>query len=231
MASELHSGHRDRMKTKFRKNGIECFEDHEKLEVLLYSIFSRIDTNELSHNLINNFGSLSNVLNAPESQLKKIKGISETSAFQINYIGALIKYISTNDTSVGICLDTTKKIDEYARNVLDLSTEEQVLAMFLDKKHMLISKIIVKGCSTCLAESDCRVIIKRAVEENTMFVVLVHSHLDSNLIPSTSDILATRNIYASLTSVGIQLDDHVIIDKDDYFSMRSSGVLPDLWKN
>lgn len=230
MVSELHEGHRDRMKNRFRKYGIDSLEDHEKLEIFLFSIFPRINTNELSHNLIKNFGSLKNVLSASESQLENIKGIGPTGAFYMNYIGALMNYLEKDNSHGGICLDTTKKIGDYARELLDMNNKEQVLAMFLDKKRMLTSNLVVDGLSSSFAEVDRRSIIRRAVKENSVYVVLAHSHLGEVVIPSASDIIATRSIFTALASVDVQLDDHVIVDYTESYSMRFSDVFVDIWK-
>ena len=48
----VHKGHRQRMLKKYMMQGIDCFDDHEVLEILLYLVFSRRDTNELGHRLL-----------------------------------------------------------------------------------------------------------------------------------------------------------------------------------
>lgn len=229
MSSDLHSGHRDRMKSKFRNNGIECFEDHEKLEVLLYSIFPRINTNELAHNLINNFGSLHGVLNASESELTKIKGFGETSAFQLSYFGALSRYLSENGEPGGIILKSLNDIVEYARKIMDFSFDEQFMALFLDKRHALLSKLSFNGKTTSMAEGENKLLVKHALNGNSSYVVLVHSHNGKNVLPSSSDVVFTRKISMLLRSVGITLDDHIIIDVEQSYSMRASYLLGDMW--
>ena len=61
----MHSNHRKRMKSKFMKDGIDIFEDHEVLEFLLYWAIPRKDTNTIAHSLIDKFGSISSVFDAP----------------------------------------------------------------------------------------------------------------------------------------------------------------------
>ena len=64
-----HAGHRKRMKDKYIEYGIEIFSPHEVLEVLLYYAIPRKDTNSTAHKLIDEFGSISAVIDAPYESL------------------------------------------------------------------------------------------------------------------------------------------------------------------
>ena len=55
----LHNGHRDRLRKRMLEKGLDHFEKHEVLELLLFYAIPRRDTNELAHRLINTFGSFS----------------------------------------------------------------------------------------------------------------------------------------------------------------------------
>ena len=61
----LHDGHRNRVRERFVKDGIEHFFDHQVIELLLFYGIPRKDTNDIAHNLLNKFGSFSGVFDAP----------------------------------------------------------------------------------------------------------------------------------------------------------------------
>lgn len=75
-----HSGHRNRLRDRARNFGMESLEEHEFLEMLLYSLVPRMNTNNIAHELIARFGSLDKVFKAPEDELKRA-GIPEKAAF------------------------------------------------------------------------------------------------------------------------------------------------------
>ena len=77
----MHQGHRERVRERFLKEGLDSFQPHEVLEFLLFLLHSRRDTNEIAHRLINEFGCLSNVLEAPVEKLAEVKGISKIRRF------------------------------------------------------------------------------------------------------------------------------------------------------
>ena len=80
-----HGGHRERMKDKYIKFGLEIFEPHEVLEMILFYAVPRVDTNPLAHRLIDHFGSLAGVFDASISQLMDF-GLSKNAAVFISMI-------------------------------------------------------------------------------------------------------------------------------------------------
>ena len=81
-----HKNHRSRLKNKVRKYGLECLEAHEVLELLLTYTIPRKDTNPIGHDLLDCFGTFSNVIDADYFDLLKVKGIGEESALFFNIL-------------------------------------------------------------------------------------------------------------------------------------------------
>jgi DNA repair protein RadC len=63
--AHLHDGHRNRIRERFIREDLDGFEPHVVLELLLFYSIARADTNPIAHRLIDRFGSLSGVLEAP----------------------------------------------------------------------------------------------------------------------------------------------------------------------
>ena len=79
-----HSGHRVRLKQRFLSEGLDAFNEHQILELLLFYTIPLKDTNEIAHDLIKTFGSLSRVFDAHPKELQKVHGISEHSSTLIS---------------------------------------------------------------------------------------------------------------------------------------------------
>ena len=73
----MHEGHRNRVKNRFLKEGLESFADHEVLELLLYFSIPRGDTNPVAHRLIERFQNLKSVFDADFSELKAVNGVGD----------------------------------------------------------------------------------------------------------------------------------------------------------
>lgn len=77
-------GHKTRLRNRFVNEGMENFEPHEVLEVMLYKSFPYSDTNALAHRLIDRFGSFAAVLEAPYTELEKVEGMGRSSAITLS---------------------------------------------------------------------------------------------------------------------------------------------------
>ncbi|MBF0190444.1 MAG: hypothetical protein HQL99_04760 [Magnetococcales bacterium] len=82
----LHHGHRQRLRRRFLEEGLEGFEDHQVLELLLFNVLPRQDTNALAHLLLKRFGGLSAALEADPSDLAAIPGVGEAAAAFLSLI-------------------------------------------------------------------------------------------------------------------------------------------------
>ena len=87
----LHDGHRERMREKFIADNGKLF-PHEVIEIILYGANKRKDTNAIAHALIDKFGSLSAVFDAPVEELMKVDGVGKQNAVLIKTYPAVFRY-------------------------------------------------------------------------------------------------------------------------------------------
>ena len=73
----IHDGHRERLRKRFREEGLDGFSEVQALELALFYAISRKDTNPIAHGLLDHFGSLAQVLEAPVEELCKVPGVGE----------------------------------------------------------------------------------------------------------------------------------------------------------
>lgn len=227
----IHAGHRQRMMKKFREHGIECFEEHEVLEILLFMIFARCNTNDISHILIKKFGSIHGVLSASRSELIEIDNIGETAANYLSFIGEMIRWLPAHRGKL-IQLNTPQKIIEYCEPIFANTTREMTYIFILDARQNLIRQHCL-DCggpdSSAFASSE---IIRFTYNANCQSVVLAHNHPNGSAMPSVADINATRVLSSALNVAGINFVDHIIIGGGDGsvgYSMRSAEILKDVW--
>lgn len=220
----LNEGHRARLKKRFINEGLSNFEDHNILELLLFYSLPRCDTNEIGHRLINHFGSLSNVFDAPIEELCKIKGISMHSATLIKLIPQLCSVYHIDKTENIKIVSSTEEAGKYFVPKFMGKVNEEVYAMFLDdKKKMLNCKLISKGSVNASAIS-IKNILNEVVSSNATGVILAHNHPGGVALPSPSDIQTTYKLYTALKLAEVNLCDHIIVADGDFVSMLDSGI-------
>lgn len=225
----LHKGHRQRMMKKFVNNGLGALEDHEILEMVLYHIYPRRNTNDISHRLINTFGSIKAVFEASHKELTTVEGVGENAANQILFWGEFAGYLHSQAPEK-VILNSEAAIIEYCRAVVDFRSKECVIALFLDNKFHLLSNYTVSDGTYNSVSFLTKEIAEKAIKCGCSSVVFVHSHPnDLPIIPSTADVVTTRILSDFLKKINIKLNDHIIIGLNSDYSMRSSELLKDIW--
>ncbi len=216
-----HDGHRARMLAKFKKYGLDAFEPHEALEILLYFSRPRVNTNELAHRLISEFGSLTGVFDAPEQELLRVKGVGESTAALIKLVPQMmIKYRKSSSEQV-IINDSTDAANHLLPRFFG-KEKEIVAVMCLDAKNKLVYCSEVYEGSVNSVEISVAKIVSAAVNCKASKVILAHNHPSGNALPSEQDIKTTALIAQTLENMNIELYDHLIFADKDYVSMRDS---------
>ena len=97
MAGGEHAKHRERMRTRFLEHGLDNFADHEVLELLLFYAVPRGDVNPLAHRLLDEFGSLANVLEAETPDLCRVEGMGEKTAAFLHLLPPMFRRYQTSN--------------------------------------------------------------------------------------------------------------------------------------
>lgn len=224
----IHAGHRKRMKGEFLVRGLEGLPDHKALELLLFYAIPQGDVNPLAHTLIDHFGSLSGVFHATYEQLRAVKGVGENTASLILLIPALGgRYLQEQTDLKGVC-QTSWEFRALLEPEFFGARNERIFLVCLDGKMKLLAppKLLGEGIADATAVTT-RKVMETALACNSSVVVLAHNHVSGLAVPSTEDIMTTKQLARSLHQVGILLYDHFIVADGDMVSMRESGYLQD----
>lgn len=219
----IHDGHRDRMRKRFLEEGLDHFTDVQVLELVLFQCIPRKDTNPIAHALLDHFGSLAQVLEAPAEELRKVPGVGERTAIFLHLITEVGRYYLVNRTMQNKILPTIEECAEYMKPFFFGRRVETVFLLCLDAKcKVLCCKEVGEG-SVNTAGISVRKIVETALSVNATTVVLAHNHPSGVALPSPEDIQTTQRIAMALRAVEVNLADHIVVADDDYVSMAQSG--------
>lgn len=220
----IHDGHRQRLKARFRAEGLDNFDELHVLELLLFFCVPRQDTNPLAHALLDRFGSLAQVLEAPAGELEKVPGVGENISSLLTLIPAVGRYYLVNRTMQNVILDTTDKCGEYLMPYFFGRRNETVFLLCLDAKcKVLCCKEVGEG-SVNSAGIPIRRIVEMALGANATSVVLAHNHPSGVAVPSGEDVQTTLRVAKALAGVEIGLADHIVAADEDFVSLAQSGL-------
>lgn len=218
----LHDGHRRRLKERFLKDGLDHFENHQVLELLLFYCLPRQDTNPIAHKLIKQFKTVAGVLEASPAELKKVEGVGEKTAQFLHMIGDINRYCRI-EHSLEIKLTSIRQCGDYVLPYFDNKKNEVVYLLCLDAKCKVLSCKMVGEGSVNSAGVPIRRIVEMALGEGATSVVLAHNHPSGIAVPSGEDRLTTIRLARALSAVEITLADHIVVADGEYVSMVDSG--------
>lgn len=204
-----HDGHRNRIRKKFIEGAV--LEDHEILEILLFSSIPRANTNELAHELIRHCGSLRGVFDTDLEGLQAVKGIGAASAFQIRLVSECIARYMLGATDTRKLLDHSDALRDYLKTLFIGCNYEKSMVLFFNAAGRLLStEEIGRGFVSGVAVS-VRKVLSLATKVNAVAAVLVHNHPDGIALPSEQDLAATLRMEEALRSVDVTLINHFVV--------------------
>ena len=215
----IHSSHRTRLKARFCRHGMADFEDHNVLELLLFYAIPQRDTNPLAHRLMERYGSLSAVFDAPIEDLLQVEGVGEHTALLIKMIPALAGRYCEDRFRVN---DTLPQYDDVGAFLVShfLGREtESVYGLFYSASMELVDSAELFSGTLHSASFSAREIAQRAILKNASYVILAHNHPGGVPIASASDLDVTREMRAFLSQMEVKLLDHFIVAEGKYFSL------------
>jgi len=213
------------MRQRFMSGGLDSFADHEVLELLLFYAIPRRDTNETAHLLLERYGSLTGVFNAPVEDLMKAEGIGENAAVFLKLVPAACRKARLSGDGRDIILNSVDKIGDYLIDCFSGETAEVIYQLCLDKKGKLLAcKRLAEG-AVDNADLNVRKLVENTLLSSASAVVIAHNHPSGIALPSNEDYATTWRVQEALASIGVPLQDHIIVADGDYVSMAQSGML------
>jgi len=219
----VHDGHRLRLKERFLRDGLDGFTDIQALELLLFYAIPIKDTNTLAHHLLERFGSLDKVFDAPLEELKEVKGMGDHAATLLKLSLAMGRCYDVSKAKGETILNTIDDCANYLKPFFRNRRNETVFLLSLDAKLKVLDCREVGEGSVNYASVSVRRVAEMALASGASSVVLAHNHPSGIAVPSCDDYQTTKRVAAALSAVEIALVDHIIVAEDDYVSMIQSG--------
>lgn len=223
--NNLHEGHKARLRKKALTD-LSLLGDHEVLELLLNFTVVRKNTNDVAHELMNNYCSLSNVLDSNVDELLKVKGIGEASATLLSLLPQLFNRYKLSKAKETLIINNSMDYMRLLDAVLTHQSVEKLYALYLNKFNKIISLELLCTGEIDNIKIDPVSIGKQASKiKNCFSVILAHNHINNVCAPSQYDIEFTQTLNKIFSIIKIELYDHLIITDDNICSMREINLL------
>ena len=216
----------DRPREKLLNRGPSHLSDSELLAILLghgtrhkTAIDLAKEIMQLGKNNLNQLGKL-NV-----KDLMKIKGIGEAKAITIAAALEVGRRRQAGTYPDKAIVSTSRDIANYLQSLFKDYNREIFAVAFLNQANKLNHLEIMSEGGITGTIADPRVILKKALEENAVSLILCHNHPSGSLRPSRADEELTKKIKEAASFLDIKLLDHIIVSDAGYFSFSDEGIL------
>ena len=224
----IHDGHRSRLRQRFLQHGLDNFDDHTVLELLLFYAVPRGDTNPAAHALMDRFGSLAAVFDAPVEVLTEVPGVGEAAASLIKLVPQVARRYGISRARESDVIADSKAAGAYLAPMFMAAREEQVYLLCLDAKCKVLGCAQLCRGSVNSAGFSIRHAAETALTFNATSVILAHNHTSGIAIPSQEDIYTTKKVASAMKTLDVILADHLIVADGDWVSLADSGLLDNI---
>ena len=224
-ADDGPSGHRKRLRQRFRVGGPDALPDYELLEMVLYGAFPRGDTKPLAKRLLARFGSFAAVVSAAPERLKEVPGCGERAIDEIKLVRAAALRLMKGEVMGRPVLGSWNAVVAYLRAAQGHDTRESLRILFLDKKNQLIADEVQQEGTVDHAPVYIREVVRRAIELAATAIILVHNHPSGDPTPSKADIEMTRQIIDAGKPLGVLVHDHIIVGRNGHSSLKGLRLI------
>jgi len=216
----------DRPREKLLLKGPESLSDSELLAILIANGSKEKSAVELAKDVLKlGKDSLHELGKLSVKDLTKIKGIGPAKAITIASaleIGRRRQSLSIiSKPSVG----SSNEIARFLQHKLKDHQREVFAVIFLNQANKVNHFEIISEGGITGTVADPRVILKKALEENAVSIVLCHNHPSGSLKPSKADELLTKKIKEAALYFDIRVIDHIIVSELGYYSFADEGLL------
>jgi len=218
--------HRQRLKERFVKAGLDAFLDYEVLELLLIYAIPRKDVKPLAKNLLHRFGSLKNLLDASPTEIESVRGVSSHTSTLLKLIKEMGTIYLREKAREKPQIGSTRELLQYCMSAMGGLKNERFSVVFLNTQNRIIKDEIIQEGTVNQAVIYPRKVLEHALLLKASALILVHNHPSGVVNPSNADIQLTKAIHDTARTLDIAVHDHIIIGDNCYYSFREEGLIP-----
>jgi DNA repair protein RadC len=157
--------------------------------------------------------------------MMKIKGIGEAKAITIAAaleIGRRRQALNFLEKEI---ITSSRDAANYLQALLRDQLREVFAVLFLNRANKINHFEIVSEGGITGTVADPRIILKKALEQDAVSLILCHNHPSGSLKPSKADEELTKKIKEAAHYFDIKILDHVIVSEAGYYSFADEGIL------
>ena len=215
----------ERPREKLLARGATALSDAELLAIFLRTGVAGKTAVDLARDLLEHFGGLRPLLDAPHREFCSAHGLGAAKFAQLQAVLEMARRHLHEALRDGDVLSSPQLTRQYLRAQLRNEAREVFAVLFLDNRHRVLAFEPLFYGTIDGAAVYPREVLKRCLRHNAAAVIVAHNHPSGVAEPSQSDHRITDRLRDALALVDIRLLDHVIVGDSDCVSFSERGWL------
>lgn len=213
----------ERPREKLLEKGAIALSDAELLAIFLRTGVKGKTAVDLSRELLNQFGSLRELLDSTMEEFCCARGLGQAKYVQLQAVLEISKRYLAAQISGKTAFANSRAVKDFVVAQLRHKKSECFLALFLDSQHQLIRhKELFQGTIDGASVYPREVVVE-ALEFNAAAIIFAHNHPSGIAEPSQADLSITRRLKDALDLVDIRTLDHIVVGDREAVSFAERG--------
>lgn len=218
----------ERPRERLLSLGPHSLTDAELIGILIRVGFQGTNAVELGRQLLQRFGSLRAMAEAPLSALLDLKGLKGAKVAQLAAAMEIARRVSLPDRREKIQIKGTMQVSQYLQERLRGLPDEHFRVLYLNRQNRLLDDSLIAQGVVDNVRPPIRNIVARALQVNASVLIAAHNHPSGTAEPSESDRILTTDLISALRPLGLKMLDHIIVSDETTYSFSNSGLLNEL---
>ena len=216
----------DRPREKLLSGGAENLSNSELLAILIHNGTRQKTAVDLAKEVLKlGKDNLVELGKLSVKELMKLKGIGEAKAITITAALELGRRRQAAAPLEKHIVGSSGDIARYLQTKLKDHRHEVFAVLFLNRANKINHFEIISEGGITGTVADPRIILRKALEEDAVNIILCHNHPSGSLKPSRADEELTKKIKDAASLLDIAVIDHIIVSEDGYYSFADEGIL------
>lgn len=205
---------------KLIQHGVRALEDYELIAILLRTGSTKEDVLLLAKKVLSQLDNLEDMLHITVEDLLTIYGISDAKATTIIAAVELGRRLSDRKKPVRKMITESSEVYHLLKEDMSYLRKEHLIVLCLDIKGNLLKNETIYMGTTSSIQVSVKDLFKSAVRIGAFGIIVVHNHPSGDSTPSQADDKLTKLIKNGGEVLSIELIDHIIIGRNEFFSYR-----------
>lgn len=215
----------ERPREKLLERGARSLSDAELLSILIRTGSPGRTAVDLARHMLNAFGGLRHLLEAPRARLCGLPGVGEATYVTLRAAVEMGHRHLSRTVKRGAMLGSPEDTRRYVSTRLRGFPYEVFACLFLDNRHRVIAFEEMFRGTIDGASVHPREVIKRCLEHNAAALIVAHNHPSGVAEPSHADRIVTRRLAEAGALVELRLLDHIVVGDGETVSFAERGWL------